>query len=263
MQSPTAVLLIALSCTGLCSASASSSGSPVEKVVHLLVDMQEKLVADGKHEKALYEKYSCWCTGMTSSKGEAIEQAKKALKKHKDEIVRLASAVATASSEINGNAKSMKDNHAAQQTLTEARQKENAAFTALRGEMSQALQSLQQGLKMLNMAPQFLQSSQSALSAEAANAVHAAILAIPDKTLGSLPPAKLSQLQDISAAVVKGKYDPSYGTLVGILESLNSQLSGDLKTETASEDASKAAYEKVMTTKVEELVYLRNMVDKE
>jgi predicted nucleic acid-binding Zn-ribbon protein len=258
MQSIRSILLIALSCARL--SYASSNGSPVEKVVKLLVDMQEKMKHDGAMEKATYEKFSCWCTGMTSKKGKAIEDAKKDLKQLGSEIMSLRGKVAKLSSEINDAAQDMKDNHDEQQEATEARDKENAAFTATRAELGQALQALNQALKMLKMTPQFLQTQ--TLSTQAADAVQAAISAVPDSALGSLPAAKISQIQQVSAAIAKGKYDPSYGSLVTILEEMYKTFSEDMEKETKTESKSNKDYEDLMSTKVKELIALQEKVDK-
>jgi len=242
-------------------AHAFSTGSPVEKVVKLLEDLEAKITADGKSEEATYEKYKCWCTGMTRKKGAAIEQAKKDLKRLGSEIMSLRGKVAKLSSEIDSAAQDMKDNHEEQQKATKQRELENAAFTATRAEMSQALQALGQALKMLKMAPQFLQTSQK-LSTEAAESVRAAISAIPDKALGSLPAVKLAQLQHVSTAVAQGKYDPSYGSLVTILEEMYSTFSSDLEKETKTEGDANKDYEDLMKTKVEALVALQDKVEK-
>jgi len=259
MQSFTAAFLVALSCVGLCSA--TDTGSPVEKVVKLLTDMQVKMKADGASEKATFEKYSCWCTGMTSKKGKAIETAKTDLKSLGNDIMSLRGKIAKLSSQIDGAAADMKENHEDQQTATEARDKENAAFTATHAEMSQALQGLNQALKMLNMAPQFLQTQQK-LSTEAADAVRSAIDGIPDKALGSIPAAKVSQLQTIGAALAQGKYSPSYGSIVTILDEMNKIFTEDLGKETKTEAKSAEDYAGLMATKVKELVALQDKVDK-
>jgi hypothetical protein len=53
---------------GLCSALAVDSraatshrANPIRRVVDLLVGMQEKVTAEGKAEKELFEKFMCWC----------------------------------------------------------------------------------------------------------------------------------------------------------------------------------------------------------
>jgi len=252
--------VVAVSLFVLCARPCAAARSPVEKVVHLLTDLQEKIKADGANEKAVYEKYSCWCTGMTRKKGAAIEQAKKDLTRLGSEIMALKGDVATYSSDINDAAKDMQDNHDDQQKATKTRDLENAAFTATRGELSQALGSLGQALKMLKMAPQFLQTG--SLSTQAAEAVRTAIEAIPDKSLGSLPAAKLAQIQQVSSAVASGKYDPSYGSLTTILDEMNSIFTDDLKKETETEKKSYDSYEGLMQTKVKELIALQNKVDK-
>merc|ERR1719409_629359 len=114
---------------------------------------------------------------------------------------------------------------------------------------------------MLNMSPQFLQTKQ-ALSTEATDAVRSAIDAIPDRALGSMPAAKLALLQRVSTALVQGKYDPSYGSIVNILEEMEKTFSNDLKKETESEGKANKDYEDLMNTKVKELVALQKKVDK-
>merc|ERR1719506_2777267 len=176
------------------------------------------------------------------------------------EITSLRADVAQYSADINNEAKTMKETHESQQEATKIREKENAAFTALRAEMGQALQSLNQALKMLNMAPQFLQTSNS-LSTEAVNAVRVAIAAIPDRELGSIAPAKLAKLQHIGTALVQGKYDPSYGSIVNILEEMYKQFSTDLEKETTTETTANKDYEGLMDGWAGEIKTAQETVD--
>lgn len=261
MKSPAAALCSILALAGF--GSATNVGSPVEKVVHLLEDMAEKLQHDQKHEEAIYDEYKCWCTGMTSKKGKAIEDAKTQLKELGGDIVKLSGKVATLSSEIDDDVKEIKETHEEAHEATEDHQKVVASFNALRAEMGQALQSLNQALKMLKTAPQFLQAKTvQSLSTETANTLRSAINAIPDKALGSLPPAKLSQLQRISAAVAQGKYDPSYGSIVTILEEMYNQFSGDLEKETETFSKASKDFEDELQIKYDRIKELQDSVDK-
>merc|ERR1719498_999731 len=258
MKSISILTLLAL-CASSCFA--SSNGSPVEKVVHLLTDLQEKIKADGHSELLAYEKFECWCDNMKKTKTAAIDQAKKDLKRLGSEIKSLNGKIKKAKEDIKEAKKDMKDNKDAQDKATKTRNTEHLSFAATRAEMGQAAQALQQGLKMLKMAPQFLQT-QTALSTEAADAVRAAIAAIPDATLGSMPAGKISQIQKVGTAVAEGKYDPSYGSLVTILEEMESTISSDLAKETKSENKAQSDYEELMNTKIKEYKALQEKIDK-
>lgn len=102
-----------------------------------------------------------------------------------------------------------------------------------------------------------LQKSKS-MSTQTLEAVRAAIDAIPERQLGSLPPKKVAQLQSLSS--VKAGYTPSYGSIVGILQEMYSTFSADLQKETTTEGKANKDYEDLMSTKVEELTELQKKV---
>eukprot|EP00427_Karlodinium_veneficum_P038564 CAMPEP_0169290726 /NCGR_PEP_ID=MMETSP1016-20121227/61852_1 /TAXON_ID=342587 /ORGANISM="Karlodinium micrum, Strain CCMP2283" /LENGTH=422 /DNA_ID=CAMNT_0009381253 /DNA_START=66 /DNA_END=1330 /DNA_ORIENTATION=+ len=194
---------------------------------------------------------------MTSKKGKAIEDAKTDLKQLGSDIMSLKSDVAKYSSDIHDAAQDMKDNEEAQEEATKIRQKENAAFTALRAELGQALAALQKALGESAKSSALLQKSKS-MSTQTLEAVRAAIDAIPERQLGSLPPKKVAQLQSLSS--VKAGYTPSYGSIVGILQEMYSTFSADLQKETTTEGKANKDYEDLMSTKVEELTELQKKV---
>jgi hypothetical protein len=240
--------------------SSTRIGSPVEKVVHLLVDLKEKILHDGASEKATYENFACWCTGMTAKKGKAIEDAKDDLKSLGGDIMSLRSKIASLSSDIKDAAADMKTSEEEQEEATKTREDENRAFNALNAEMSSSLAALEMALTSLGESTKksaLLQKAQS-VSAQTMQTVRAAIQSVPTRTLGSLSPAKISQLQSFGTA----GYNPSYTSIAGILQEMYATLSKDLEKETKTEAQAFKDYEKLMDTKVEEVKALQEKVAK-
>merc|ERR1719343_421252 len=76
------------------------SGSPVERVVHLLEDLRSKLELDDQQEQQMYDKYACWCEKTTARKADDIETAQKQLRSLGQTILSLKGKIATLVSEI-------------------------------------------------------------------------------------------------------------------------------------------------------------------
>ena len=52
--------------------------SPVTKIVGLIKELKTKIVADGKAEQNLYNKYACWCE-TTTARARLVPSAASAL----------------------------------------------------------------------------------------------------------------------------------------------------------------------------------------
>merc|ERR1719230_1971221 len=53
-------------------AAANNEGSPVEKVITMLEDLQTQVIEEGKAEASTYDKFACFCKDMTDDKTDAI-----------------------------------------------------------------------------------------------------------------------------------------------------------------------------------------------
>ena len=51
---------VCLALFGMVAVKAEDDTTPVEKVVNMLTDLQGKIVADGKSEEQMYNKYACF-----------------------------------------------------------------------------------------------------------------------------------------------------------------------------------------------------------
>ena len=50
----------------------AETGSPVEKVITMLEDLQTQVITEGKSEAGTYDKFACFCKDMTDDKTDAI-----------------------------------------------------------------------------------------------------------------------------------------------------------------------------------------------
>jgi len=279
MQSTTAIILIVLSCTRLGAASFldEQSGSPVDKVVKLLVSMKKTLIADEAGEQAVYDKYACWCKKMTEAKAVSIKKAKEQLSAKKAMIEQNNADMVSDYADIEAAVAIIQTNQNDQSAMTNMRRLENIAYTATRAETSQCIDDMYKALTIVKQAimPAFLdtnkKTSQTMLSTEATTSVLAALKTVPERSLGSLPAAKLAELEEISSALTKGTYTPEkynraykehFNDLVMILETLQTSVKKDFAELNKAEALAKKTYQTVMSGKADELVLQNALVDK-
>eukprot|EP00928_Gymnodinium_smaydae_P067611 TRINITY_DN505_c0_g1_i8.p1 TRINITY_DN505_c0_g1~~TRINITY_DN505_c0_g1_i8.p1 ORF type:complete len:738 (-),score=237.15 TRINITY_DN505_c0_g1_i8:103-2316(-) len=261
-SSSAAVVLCSLSATASATITraAASSGSPVEKVVKLLSDLQVKITQDGKEEQKVYDKYACWCEKTSSRKADSINKAREDLRSLGQGVLKYKGEVAVLSSEMKHLSKEMKRNEEEQAEATAIRQRENAAFVAETTEMKQALAALQQAIKVLvkGASPSMLeqQNAESSESlAAAAVSVAQLIEALPQSV--SLKPDQVALLSDFATSRSASKYAPQSTTIQGILKDMYETFSSDLESSTHTEATANRNFETLIAVKSAELLSLR------
>eukprot|EP00928_Gymnodinium_smaydae_P037673 TRINITY_DN26112_c0_g1_i1.p1 TRINITY_DN26112_c0_g1~~TRINITY_DN26112_c0_g1_i1.p1 ORF type:complete len:745 (-),score=268.53 TRINITY_DN26112_c0_g1_i1:39-2177(-) len=246
-------------------AAAPSTASPVEKVVKLLTELKGRITEDGEKEQKIYDKYACWCEKTSARKADAIDTARASIRDLGQQILTLKGSAATLEAEIQTLLADIKDNEEAQATATTIRQKENAAYAAESAEMKQALEALERATKVLQGAmPSLLQNGAGAATAaarrEAAASLQAVVAALP--AVGS--PGGVETLRQTALALAQDSahYSPQSATIQGILQEMYKTFSVDLESKTSSEATSNKNYEKLMSTKQEELAQMQASVAK-
>merc|ERR1719487_1318350 len=143
------------------SVDAAATGSPVERVVNLLKDLQTKVEADGEVEQQIYDKYACWCETTTARKAAAIEKAQEDLRALGQSILKFKAKVNVRTAEIAELEAAIKANEEEQEAATNVRTKENEAYMTETTEMKQAIAALQRATQVLvaGASPALLQSN--------------------------------------------------------------------------------------------------------
>lgn len=241
------------------SAVESRTGSPVEKVVILLKELQDRIEQDGENEQKIYDKYACWCDISMKKKADAIDQARKDLRALSQEILKLRGTIATLASEIQELADMIAENEKLQADATALREKENAAYMAETTEMKQALAALQDAITVLIEGSTLVQKGSAtalfqrarggaAVSAEtSAKAVKKALDVMP--MTAKMSEKQLSALTAFVQDHSSGKYAPQSLTIQGILKDMYDTFSTDLEESTLVEATNNREYELFIKTK--------------
>jgi len=260
--------------------SLSSTKSPVEKVVTLLQELKQRLESDNTNEQQSYDKYACWCEETTSRKATAIDDGRAELRSLGQQILSGKSLVVEKTLEIEEDLATLKENEEAQELATSIRQKENAAYSAESAEMKQAINALEKATTILKEAtsPALLQNEQEGEGTSARAAMKKALAQLPD-ILDAAPVSVLakfdsrnsgggSRLQMLSlyAESLSGraqtKYTPQSATIQGILEDMYDTFAEDLEKQDGDEASLNTAYETLMATKQEEVIILKDKIQK-
>jgi len=219
----------------------AATGSPVERVVVLLKDMQEKLAIDEKEEQKIYDKYACWCEKTTAHKADAITDATTDLRAFGQTILSLKGNVATLAAEIQGLESDMRQNGEEQAQATSIRQKENIAFATDSTELKEAISAMEKAVTVLG------QGSSSLLQASARDKVAAVVNALPASK--ALKPRQLALLSEY----MRSGYAPQSMTVQGILKDMYETFTADLESATQAESTSNMNFEKFIAEKTTQL----------
>jgi len=268
------------------------TGSPVEQVVQLLVELKSNLEIDEKVEQQVYDKFACWCEKTTARKAEAIEDAQNELRRLGQKMLRLKGAIATLAAEIEQLTADIKANKEAQAEATALREKENAEWKAETDETKEALTALEQAITVLKEATGGAALLQERMQARAS--VKRVIDVLPTST--ALNPQQQALLTEfatsregdkyaphslrgmlrhmydnfvalLSQSATSGegdKYTPQSLTIQGMLRDMYENFARDVQEATNNEATKNRNYEEFMEEKAKELADLEaEKADKE
>jgi len=253
----------------LSNAAATTTESPVTKIVGLITEMKDKIIADGKAEQMVYDKYACWCETTTARKAQDIHTAMSDIKSLGTKILEIKSQITSLSNDISHISKEMSENQAAQDEATALRTKENAAYSEQKAMMEQTLQSLQGAITVLSGAGTKTGLLQAKPTKEAVliQLRHVAeVLNHPAPSLDRLlTPKQLRLIRTFAKdpaefydqkAQKAASYNPASSTIMGILKDMYDTFSSNLEDSTESEAVAYKNYESLMGVKTNEMATL-------
>jgi len=239
----------------------ASTGSPVDKVVSLLEDLQAKIEADGKTEQEMYDKYACWCETTTQRKSTAIEDATDELRRLGQMILAKKGRVATRTDEIKELEHDIEASEKAQAKATNMRQKENKDWAAGTAEIKEAMAALEKAIEVLvadstksEKSAAFLQTS-AALKRHAITSVTSAMQGLPASltAAAAFSPKKVSMLQQYATALGQSNSQaPQSATIQGILGDMYTSFAKDVEDQTDEEGTQNRDYEDFIAIKLKE-----------
>jgi len=255
-----ALFLFAVACS-------AEDTAPVTKIVNLIKELKEKIIADGKAEQIMYDKYACWCETTSARKAKNIHQGIADLKSLGAQILELKSKVTSLNNDIHHLSKSMSENQAAQDAATAIRTKENTAYMAEKTEMETTLSALQRAIEVLSGAgtkTSMIQTVASDTLLSVAKGVDKIVTKMPniDRLLS---PKQLKLIRTFAKdpaefydqkAEKAASYNPASSTILGILKDMYDTFSMDLEKGTETDAIAYKNYESLMGVKGNEMTQL-------
>jgi len=218
--------------------------SPVEKVVGLLSDLKAKIIADGKAEEMMYNKYACWCEKTSKRKAADIEGAEADLRALSQKILKLKGKVETLASEIKELKEGIEEAKEEQEEATAIRSKENAAYQASTEETKTALAAMEKAVGVLIKGSSALVQTDTAARTQAA--VRNLLNVLPAELPRSVSSEKVSFLGEFAKSGQLSGYAPQSATIQGILGDMYTTFSVDLESATSTEATKNADFEALM-----------------
>jgi len=226
-----------------------SAANPIRRVVTMLQDMQAKVAEEGEKEKALFDKFMCYCKTAGDDLEASIKTGKakiasleELLKSGKEQMEQL-------EADLKEHEASRAEAKAAMASATAMREKEAAAFAKFSEDSKTNLAALAKAIPAIEtgMGGAFLQTT------AASNLKRFTIekAEISDETR-----------QEVLAFLSgKGEYAPQSGQIVGILKQMEDEMAKALEdAETAEAEAIKA-YDTLMAAKEKEVEALNAQIE--
>jgi len=233
--SPTPLLATA----GQQSAAAFAAANPIRKVVTMLQKIQKKVEAEGAAEKALYDKFMCYCETGGKDLSATIDGANTKIPNVASDIKAAEELKVQTAEELKQAQVDRDDAKAAMAEATAIREKEAAAFAASKEEFDTNIAALEKAYAAVDkgMAGAFLQTT-------GAQVLKRLVLDKQDMLDGDR--------QTIVAFLASAQgtdYAPQSGQITGILKEMDDEMTRDLAAETATENAAIKTFEALMAAK--------------
>lgn len=225
--------------------------SPIARIVQLLNDLRVQVTREGEEEKALYDKFMCWCdTGQ--KEGEA------SLATQKERIERLAPAIAEAQQrvdqlvdQIHESDKELAAHTQARNTAAAIREKEHTQYEEDTGVLRKSLAGLDKALQVMQKAQDsavLAQVGPSLLSALTPFLHDARVRTIMDDR-------EVQQLLSDSRSFLQVRdTSPASSHVIGVLQGLRDAFAQDLSDNEKRESEAAAANDALTQSKTAELL---------
>jgi len=204
-----------------------SAQNPLQKVIQLLGELQQKVLKEGEVEQKNYEKFAEWCKDEAVAKQYEIQDGKTKVEELSAAIEKEGSIIATMEATIEDVAKKISSNEADLKSATEIRDKEAADFAAADPDLESTIDMLSRAIGIIdkNMrATGFVQGGNKEVLSALTALVQASSISADDRsTLTSLvQQAQGADDEDFLAAAAPAPkaYESQSGGILDTLEDM-------------------------------------------
>merc|ERR1719502_1910975 len=227
---------------------ATMNANPIRKVVTMLQNMQKKITAEGEHKEELYNKFMCYCQN-------GDEALKKSIADAETKIQQLEKSIGSGAAEkkqLEADIKKAKEDRAdAKKAIEEAtalREKEAKAYAKFKadseaniGALSKAIPAIEKG-----MAGAFLQTTAASVL----------------RQLSVTAEMNTEDRNMLASFLSEGEgYVPQSGQIVGILKTMQDEMTKDFEEATEAENTAITQYEELVAAKKKEIDMLTKQIE--
>jgi len=222
--------------------------NPIRKVVTMLQMMQNKVTAEGKKAEAIYDKFMCYCDNADELLGGAITAAE-------NKIPQLEAAIGgdlAEKTQMEADiVKHKADRAAAKEAIAKAtalREKEATAFAKESGDLQTNIDALAKAIPAIEkgMGGAFLQTTSAT--------------AVRDLSV-SMDMTNVDRQMLASFLSGKAGYAPASGEIVGILKTMQDEMTASLTEAKANEESAIAGFEELKAAKTKEINALQASIE--
>jgi len=215
----------------------------------MLQNMQKKVSTEGEKEKALFDKFMCYCKNSDSTLGKSISDAEDKVPVVSTNIEEGEAKKVQLEDEVKAAQVGRSEAKDAIAKATAIREKEAAAYATESAEYKTNIGAMQGAIKAISsgMSGGFLQTNTAALVRK---------VALTGPNMEDMDRQTL-----LSFLAGKQEYMPKSGEITGILKSMEDEMSKTLADLTADEESGKASYSELMAAKTKEIQALTKAIE--
>jgi len=219
---------------------AAERANPIRKVVNMLQAMQKKVEAEGEKDKALFDKFMCYCKSGVGQLEREVGDAETRIPNLGSDIQEAEASAVQMKQDVKTAQTDRADAKAAIASAIALRGKEAAEFAKESTELKTNIAAINKAVSAINsgLGGAFLQTHTAELLKTIVQ--DSDVLADVDR-------------QDVLSFLVGRSESPSTVEITGILKTMGDKMSADLKDLTATEKESIASHESLLAAKTKEV----------
>jgi len=226
--------------------------NPIRKVVSMLQAMEKKVSQEGEKEKALFDKFMCYCKNSGGTLGASVAEAEAKVPQVTSDISEGEAQLAQLKEDLKRHQTDRAAAKSAEAEATALREKEAGDFAKEKDEATSNIDAMKSAISSLEkgMSGTFLQTT-------AAKHLQSLLMDKPDLLTDFDRETVVSFLSGGSST----EYVPASGEITGILKEMESTMSKSLAEAEASEADSVKSYNELMSAKNKEVAALSKSIE--
>jgi len=233
-------VLVTLS--GTCHGTTSEhNANPIRRVVTMLQQMQNKIVAEGKKEQELFDKFMCYCTNGADDLASSIKNADTKVPQVESALKEAAANKAQFEADVKKHQSDRAEAKGAIAAATALREKQAAEYAKVSSDYDANIAAMGKAITAIGAgAAGFLQTS-------AATSVRRLAIDM------DISPADRDQVMAFLAQGQGFGYAPKSGQITGILKQMKATMEADLADATAAEQKGIGIFDELISAKEKQI----------